>query len=147
MKKVALGLVMVSIGVTTSAAHAYPEGRPNVQVNGQPLQSSVAPLEMYGHTSVSLRDIFVALGAKVTYNSKERVIIVEHGSTTIQFPLSGGGAKMNCTNMNLKLEQMPMVRNGTAMLPLRFAAELMGAQVAHVQRETDHVISITSKSE
>ncbi|BAZ67304.1 MAG: copper amine oxidase N-terminal domain-containing protein [Pelatocladus maniniholoensis HA4357-MV3] len=122
-----------------------PERYPEVRINGQPLKSSVAPVEVNGQTFVPFRDIFEALGATVTYNSRERLITAKRGASTVQLSLPGGStAKMEGNRQNFNRDEMPFVRRGVVMVPLRMVSKTMGVQVTYVQRPTVPLISITN---
>lgn len=128
-----------------SSTRKTPERYPEVRVNGQPLKSSVAPVEMNGQTFVPFRDIFEALGATVTYNNRERLITAKRGTSTVQLSLPGGStAQMEGNRQNFHRSEMPFFRRGVVMVPLRMVSKTMGVQVTYVQRPTVPLISITN---
>lgn len=99
-----------------------------VQLNGQPLNTSVAPLQYRGRTLVPMRDIFEALGAKVNWNSFTQAISATRGSTTVQMQMGRSTATLN--GQMVRLDQPPLIVNGRTMVPLRFVSEAMGANVS-----------------
>ena len=98
-----------------------------VQLNGQPLQTSVAPIVYRGRTLVPMRDIFEALGAKVQWDAYTKGITAMRGATTVKMQMGRSMASLN--GQQIRLDQAPMAVNGRTMVPLRFVSEAMGAQV------------------
>jgi len=117
-----LTLAVVGSGLTNMANAA-----PTVRLNGQPLATSAAPIQMNGRTLVPMRDIFEALGANVNYNSVTRGIIASSGNTKVDLQIGNRMAMINGTTTNL--DQAPMIRRGVTYVPLRFVSEAMGANV------------------
>jgi tetratricopeptide (TPR) repeat protein len=103
---------------------AHPESQ--IYINGRLLQVSSPPVFSMGRMLVPMRDIFEALGASVSYNS-EHVIVAQRGDTRIWLRIGSEVAGINgATNW---LDQAPIVVNGTAMVPVRFVSEALGAKV------------------
>jgi hypothetical protein len=116
-----------------------------VQVNGQPLRSSVPAMEKNGTTFVPMREIFESLGATVAYNHQERFVTAERDSARLLLPLRGTQAKVNGAPVNLKSNQTPFVHKGVTMVPLRLVAEGMGAQITRVAQKNGSLIKIASR--
>lgn len=112
----------------TGAADIARAANTRVQVNGQPLATSVAPIQMNGRTLVPMRDIFESLGARVQYNSATRGITARRGTTNIGLRIGSRAAMIN--NQNITLDQSPLVRRGSTLVPLRFVSEALGARVS-----------------
>lgn len=98
-----------------------------VQLDGQPLATSTAPIQMNGRTLVPLRDIFEALGAKVDWNPAAQTIIATQGTTQIGLAINNTNASVN--GRIVKLDQAATLINGSTFVPLRFVAEATGAKV------------------
>ena len=98
-----------------------------VQLNGQPLATSTAPVQMNGRTLVPLRDIFEALGAKVDWNPAAQAIVATQGQTQIGLAINNPNASVN--GRIVKLDQAATLVNGRTFVPLRFVAEATGAKV------------------
>jgi len=98
-----------------------------VLLNGQPLATSVAPLQRQGRTLVPMRDIFEALGAKVQWNNLTRGISAQRANTTVQMQIGNREAQLN--GQPVRLEQPPLLYNGSTLVPLRFVSEALGARV------------------
>ena len=98
-----------------------------VQLNGQPLATSTAPVQMNGRTLVPLRDIFEALGATVNWNPAAQTILATQGQTQIGLAINNKTASVN--GSPVELDQAATLINGRTFVPLRFVAEATGAKV------------------
>ena len=99
----------------------------SVQLNGQPLATSTAPVQMNGRTLVPLRDIFEALGANVQWNPAAQTILATRGQTQIGLAINNRNATVN--GKTVVLDQAATLLNGRTLVPLRFVAEATGATV------------------
>ena len=98
-----------------------------VNLNGQPLATSTAPVQMNGRTLVPLRDIFEALGATVDWNPAAQTILARQGGTVIGLAINNRTASVN--GQAVTLDQAATLINGRTFVPLRFVAEATGASV------------------
>lgn len=119
-KTLAASALLLSLAGTAHADIA-------VNLNGQPLATSVSPLQVGGRTLVPMRDIFEALGAQLTWNPLAQTITAQRDLTTIQLAINNPNALVN--GRNVVLEQPAQLVNGRTFVPLRFVAEATGAQV------------------
>ncbi|HEX8464676.1 MAG TPA: copper amine oxidase N-terminal domain-containing protein, partial [Abditibacterium sp.] len=119
----ALLLALAGAGAGATAARADIA----VNLNGQPLATSVSPLQVNGRTLVPMRDIFEALGAQLSWNPVAQTITAQKDLTRIQLAINNRDALVN--GRNVRLEQPAALVNGRTFVPLRFVAEATGAQV------------------
>ena len=98
-----------------------------IQLNGQPLNTSVAPVTTRGRVLVPMRDIFEALGAPVTWNALTQGITARRGATQVEMQMGRTLAVVN--GQNVRLDQPPATVRGRTMVPLRFVSEALGANV------------------
>ncbi len=109
----------------TSTAHAQaPQvtvDRSPVVFNGQP------PVEEGGRVLVPLRGVLEKLGAFVDFNSRSQTVTALRGATNITLPIGSRQALIN--NKSVSLDVPARVVNGSTLVPLRFVAEALGAQV------------------
>ena len=120
--------------------------RATVMVNGKSLQSGVLPMQKGGHIFVPMRNIFEALGAKVTYDSKTRLINAQNGSRGMRLALNGADTgAMKGDKGNFDSAENPFIREGVTMVPLRLVSETMGAKVHYAARADKPLITIESK--
>jgi N-acetylmuramoyl-L-alanine amidase len=103
-------------------------GTPAVQLflNGKQLAAEVAPRIVEGNTVVPVRIIAEALGAKVTWDGKNRQVSVNQGATNILLNIDKPDATVN--GNHVQLEVAPMIVDGSTLVPLRFVGENLGVQ-------------------
>jgi len=99
----------------------------NVTVNGNGLSFDVPPVNVEGRILVPLRAIFEALGASVEWNSEEQQISAYKDDITIILSIDNKVALVN--GQPITLDVAPKNINGRTMVPTRFIAESLGAEV------------------
>lgn len=117
--------------LATAATIAVPQlaNADVVYLNNQPLATSVAPVTKNYRTLVPMRDIFEALGAQVTYNAALRSITGMRGTTNVSLQLGSRQAFIN--NQPVTLDVAPYTLSGSTLVPMRFVAESLGAEVSY----------------
>lgn len=113
--------------LTTLSAANFANADIAVNLDGQPLATSTAPVQMNGRTLVPLRDIFEALGATVNWNAAAQTILATRGTTQIGLAINNRTASVN--GAPVTLDQAATLVNGRTFVPLRFVAEATGAKV------------------
>ncbi|MBV9469996.1 MAG: copper amine oxidase N-terminal domain-containing protein [Abitibacteriaceae bacterium] len=121
-KLIGLAALAVSGSGLTNVAQAI-----DVQLNGQPLATSVAPIAQNGTTLVPMRDIFEALGATLNWNPATQTVTAQKDQALISLQINSPFATVN--GQRVLLNQSAMIYGGRTMVPLRFVSEAMGAQV------------------
>ena len=115
----------------TELGMPYPDGI-NVSLNGVWMTfGDAAPLAVEGRTMVPFRAFFEAMGAQVTYEDGHitaalesgDVLELDVGSTVLTW---NEGDQLHEVDMGLT----PYARSGRVYIPVRFAAEAMGLEVA-----------------
>jgi hypothetical protein len=85
------------------------------------------PVVVNGVTFVPLRFIGEALGADVAWNDALKVVFLSKGSSRVQLSI---GSKLAVIDGRItQLLEVPFIRNGRTMVPLRFISEAFGADV------------------
>ncbi|MBO7744585.1 trypsin-like peptidase domain-containing protein [Paenibacillus sp. MWE-103] len=140
----AAGLVLapaVALGAPGHAAAASAQtAAASVYVDGAKLALSPSPVASKGTTFVPMRAIFKALHANVTWEGSTKTILAVKGTTTISLQI---GAKKAVKNgKTIALTEAPMQVKGATMVPLRFIAEALGADVKYDAAK--HVVRISS---
>ena len=121
--------------------------RATIMVNGKTLQSGATPMKKSGNLFVPMREIFEALGAKVTYDKDKHLITAERNGTGMQITLDGGdSSKMKGSQAAIGKGELPYIEKGVMMVPLRFVSEQMGAKIKYTNRPTTPLIEIESKT-
>jgi len=98
-----------------------------VTIDGRTLVMDTQPVSRDGRTLVPLRAIFEALGANVAWDPVARTITSTRGNTTIFLQINNRTAKLNGNPVILDVP--PAVIDGRTMVPTRFIAESLDAQV------------------
>ncbi|MFC5648290.1 stalk domain-containing protein [Paenibacillus solisilvae] len=144
----AAGLLAAPLpGLTDQTAAAAPKAavsaaqtdRISVFIDGKKLALTPAPVMLKGTTVVPMRTIFTALKAAVTWEPATRTIFAVKGNTTVTLQLGSSQAYKNSKAVKLALP--PQQIHGSTMVPLRFVAEALGADV---QVDAAHTVRITS---
>jgi len=107
----------------SQAAHAAI----HINLNGQPLATSVAPVSYNNRTLVPMRDIFEALGATIQWHPVTQNVTAQKDLTNITLQINNPIAIIN--GRRVQLDQPPLVINNRTMVPLRFVAEALDAKV------------------
>ncbi len=108
--------------------------------NGNPLESDIPPFLESGRVFVPARVIAEALGAKVTWDSENWTVEITGADKNIILQINNPVAKVNETSIEIN----PPARlvNGRTMVPVRFVAETLGAEV--IWDDSAHTVNIIS---
>jgi hypothetical protein len=99
-----------------------------IKVNGVAITPEIPPLAVSGRVMVPIQAISDALGAKLAWNSSERVAKVVKSGHVITFKVGSKTATIDKTQSSLSVP--PMLIEGTVLVPARFISEALGAGVA-----------------
>ncbi|WP_317997395.1 copper amine oxidase N-terminal domain-containing protein [Vulcanimicrobium alpinum] len=124
MQKLAAGTILLAL-VTVAAAPA--QTAPAVTVNGTPVAFDQPPVERVGRVYVPLRGVFERLGATVVYDAGQ--IAATRGSTTVSLHVGSTNAVVNGTPTTL--DAPPFLVGARVLVPLRFVAQALGANVTY----------------
>jgi hypothetical protein len=138
-------VIALSVLAMTICAPAWAQGI-TVLVNGSPVAfRSIAPVEMNGSVLVPLRGVFQSMGAHVDYDQATRTITATQGATKVVLPLGQTTAYVDGNPQ--VLAQPALVEQGATLVPLRFVAEALGAQVQWVEATKTVQISTSGQPE
>lgn len=99
-----------------------------VDVNDRQVQfGHVAPTRIDGRVFIPLRAVVEALGAEVRWDARTQTVHGSRGSREFALPVGSRTAQVNGRSLNLDAPARLM--SGTTMVPLRFVAEALGANV------------------
>jgi hypothetical protein len=99
----------------------------SVTVDGHELTFDQPPLMQDGRVLVPLRGIFEALGAEVQWEAASRTVRARSQKSQMVLPLGSRTATVNGRAVDLDVPAS--VVGGRTVVPLRFVAEALGAQV------------------
>jgi S1-C subfamily serine protease len=104
-----------------------------VKVGGDFLTMDTKPRMEKGRTFVPMRAIFESLDSYLTWDDKAKTITALKGKTTIKLKIGSKTASVD--GKSIELDLPAKVMDGRTMVPLRFVAEAMGAQVEWDSKE------------
>lgn len=96
-------------------------------LNNTSLNSEQSPIIQNGRTLVPLRTIAEALNAQVSWDDVNQVAIIKTENSVLQLPIDNDIVIIN--DSQLQLDVPAQIINGRTMVPLRFIAEQLQAQV------------------
>jgi len=111
-----------------------------VTVDGRELTMDVPPTVRNGRALVPMRAIFEALGARVSWEAQTKKITGTRGTTVITLYIGRTSAIVN--GRTVPLDVPPLIINGRTLVPTRFIAENLGAQV--VWDSSNRLVTIRS---
>ncbi|MBT9153596.1 MAG: putative thiosulfate sulfurtransferase [Firmicutes bacterium] len=98
-----------------------------ILIDGQPMTLQVAPVIRNGRVLVPFRALFEAFGATVNWQEATETVTGQLGTTSISLRLNRPEAVVN--GRAVRLDVAPIVLGGRTLVPLRFVAENLGADV------------------
>ncbi len=98
-------------------------------VDGSEIAIDPPPTIIKGVTMVPLRAIAEIFGAEVSYEAQTKKITVKLGESVIELFVGQEKAKLN--GVDVMVSPPPTVVKGKTMVPFRFIAEALGAQVSY----------------
>lgn len=113
---------------------------PRLIVDGQLLNSEVAPYIEEGRTMVPAGALFQALGAEVSWNPETETIDVQKGINLLKLTVGHAAAMYN--GEIITFDVPVQIINGRAMVPLNLAAEVFSAKVNWVNLNQDNQIIV-----
>lgn len=109
-----------------------------IKVNGRILNAKVPPILEKGRVLVPLRTVAEALGVQVSWDADKNAALMQRGDDRISVRLGATAALVN--EQERVLDTPPILYDGKLMVPLRFAAESLGASVIWDSQEKNVLI-------
>lgn len=140
----ALLLLFLSPSFTKAAAS---NGNIKVILNGKTLAfKDQSPVNVQGIVFVPMRGIFEALGAKVTWNEKDRSVTGNLQNKSVYLRVDSRDAIIN--GASVRLADPPVLINTTTMVPIRIVSEGLGADVLwYGENQTVYISSMITGSD
>lgn len=123
-RKLGVLLIVLLILVLSTTTFAEPI---KVLINNQPLIVPVDPIIQDGRTLVPLRAIFEALGVNVHWDQHTKIVTGIRDDKTIKLQIDNKMASINEKQVELDVPARNI--NGSTLVPVRFIAESLGAEV------------------
>lgn len=126
MKKWLIGFALTGVTALAAGPGAV------VKVNGKVVNfAGTKPQTVTGRMMVPVRGVFEAIGAYVEYNPVHHRVNAKRANETIELKAGDKVAKRN--GAEIELDVAPLTMNGRMMVPLRFIAESLGADVNYTK--------------
>jgi hypothetical protein len=90
---------------------------------------SQPPEVINGRTFVPLRELFETLGAQVDWHNDTQTVVASKGGNNVELQI--GSLQGVFRGETKQLDAAPFIENGRTFVPLRFASEALGEQVAY----------------
>ena len=133
-------LILVAF-VSPASAQSKPI---SVRVNGTLVRfPGVKPDTIEGRVMVPLRGVLERLGASVEWNAEDRSLVATRGDRDVYLPVGSRLAQVE--GRPVRLESPALLVGGSILVPLRFIAESLGAEVKWDYRTQTVHVSTTSR--
>jgi len=119
----------------------FAQAAPQVVLDGQTLGFDVQPTIENGRTLVPLRTIFEALGAEVNWDDTTQTVTAKKDHTELKLVIGGQAFKNGAP---VHLDVPAQVIDGRTMIPARFVAEALGANVGWDEAANSVLITTSS---
>jgi hypothetical protein len=106
---------------------AAPAAAITVQVDGRPLPSAPPAVQVRGRVLLPMRAVWEGLGATVRWEAATRTIVGVRADTVVRMEINRNIAYIN--DHAVALDVPPLLVHDRAYVPVRFAAEALGADV------------------
>lgn len=127
----------------TTAKAAIASNEIIVMLDGVKQSYSVAPVMSGGTVLVPMRGIFEAMGCKINFDAVGQVITAKKGDTFITLALGDSYGYVNFAKIRLAVKAQTI--KNTTMVPLRFVAEALGANVSY--DKSSNTVTIDSQKD
>lgn len=140
MKKI-IAVILSVLMILPVCNLAFASNDVTVKLNGQNVQSDVAPQIISDRTMIPLRAIFEALGATVAWNDTTKTVTAVKGNDVINCTIDSYVMYVN--GVEKQLDVPPMIVDNRTLVPVRFVAEALGCSVGW--DGDNKIVTITSK--
>ena len=118
----------------TSACYA--QDNIKVVVNHNEIQfEDQGPEIIRDRTYIPLRSLLEIMGCELRYNSVTSVIRIYKNDTTYAVRIGSPYLYNYNTKVVIKMEDVPIIKNGRTLVPIRYMTELAGAEVSWLDAE------------
>ena len=106
---------------------AYISNEITATLNGKKISFDTHPKIVNDRVMVPMRAVFEAFGAGVSWDSPTKTVYAVSGSTIMKLPVGSTSAVVG--DKTLSLDVAPVLEEGRVLVPIRFVAESLGANV------------------
>lgn len=144
MKKIILAIIMC-VSMLFSVTAFADNGDITITINGEILETPIAPKVVNDRTMLPMRSIFEALGAKVTWFGEDQIIFATKGNTFITLKIGLPQMSVQTTqsdeNIAVTLDTAPFIDSDYTLVPARAVAESLQAKVDWIGESKTVVIT------
>lgn len=128
MKKVLsiISAVLIIVGILSFSA-VLADNNITVEIDGNKLETDVAPIIINNRTMMPLRAVFEALDSKVDWDENLRKITATKNDVIITLTVDSEKASIGTEEVTL--DSVPVIIEGRTLVPVRFICEAMGCMV------------------
>ena len=119
--------MLLSLSVLLVGLGQEPSLVAGLYFNGQPLLTQTPAVQFSGRTFVPARAVLEALGARVIWEPGGKRLIAQSGDRRVELRVGGDKAVVN--GRTVRLDAAPRLYADAVVVPLRFVATALGAQV------------------
>lgn len=98
-----------------------------VVLDGKEMRFEVPPVIRQGRTMVPMSSLFMALGARVTWESRSKTVTAVKGNTRIVLQIGSKYATVD--SRRVVLDVCPFIQDGKTLVPAAFISQSLGASV------------------
>lgn len=111
-------------------------------IDGRPVETDVPPLLVRGRVLVPLRVAATHLGYQVAYQERTRTVVLEKGGLRLYLTVGMSRVRVvrDGKESTVALDVPAVIRQGRTLVPVRFIAQALGAQVEWIGDKRQVVI-------
>ena len=127
VKLVKHGLALLIMLCLLFGTKAYAAGEISIYVNGNYLETDVAPIIVNDRTFVPLRAIFEALGTEVDWDETTSTVTASKEGLVVKTTI--GDSNIYVNGLKTTMDVASVIVDGRTLVPVRFVSEAFGCQV------------------
>ena len=108
-------------------AHEYNLDKISLYVNGEKIETTMPPVQLYDRVLVPSREVFEPMGAKVEWDNNLKKVTVTYKSDTMILYVNNQTVSLN--GKEIFIDVPPKIVNNKVMIPVRFISENLGFTV------------------
>ena len=139
MKKISLVLAIILVFLISSISAIAESKEIQVKLNNEYIEFDVKPTIIDNRVLVPVRVIFESLGLQVEWDKATNTVIGKKENVTIKLPIGNSTATINDTK--IQLDVPAVIIDERTLVPIRFLAESIGAEVEWVSENKTVLIS------
>jgi len=112
----------------------------SVFVNGKRVLFKDAPVVRDGRTLAPAREVFEAMGGKLTWDEAAQTVTSKIGNNTVIFTIGSSEATVN--GVSKALDVPAVLINGRAYVPVRFLSDSVGGKLTWIEKSSAIFINI-----